>query len=64
MIKFLLEGYDNMVQLSTIDMSIPKIQLTVAPDFLEMVLEIIEDLKTKYYLENLNEDSTKSQARY
>ena len=64
MIKFLLESYENMVQVSTIDQSIPKIQITVAPDFLDDVLGIIENLKKEFYFQKLDEDPTKSQGKY
>lgn len=64
MIKFLLESYENMVQVSTIDPDMSKIQITIAPDFLEDVLAIIEDLKKKFYMQELGEDPTKSQGRY
>ena len=64
MIKFLIEAYENMVQVSTIDKLMPKIQITVAPDFLDDVLKIIEDLKNKFYMQELDEDHTKSQGQY
>ncbi|MCP5464353.1 MAG: DUF4911 domain-containing protein [Deltaproteobacteria bacterium] len=65
MIKVILESYENMVQVSTIDESIPKIQITVAPDFKNDVADILEDLKSRFYLERLtDEDETKSQGRY
>lgn len=63
-IKFILESYENMAQVSTIDQSQPKIQITVAPDFLEDVLQIIEDLKKEYYFQKLDDDPTKSQGKY
>lgn len=65
MIKFLLEGYDNMASVTTIDQSIPKIQITVAPDFENEVLEIIEDLKSRFFIQRLtDQDEQKSQGNY
>ena len=64
MIKFLLESYENMVQVSTVDQDLPKIQISVAPDFLADVLRIIEDLQTRFFLQPLDEDATKTQGRY
>lgn len=64
LIKAILESYENMAQVSTIDEAIPKIQITVAPDFLQDVLEIISDLKNRFYLQQLDEDATKSQGKY
>ena len=64
MIKFLLEAYENMAQISTADESLPKIQITVAPDFLNDVLNIIEDLKSQFYMERIFDDETRSQCNY
>ena len=65
MIKFLLEGYDNMASVTTIDQDMPKIQITVAPDFETEVLEIVDDLKSRFYIERLTgEDESKSQGNY
>jgi len=64
MIKFLLESYENMTQVSTVDQELPKIQITVAPDFIDDVLLIIEDLKNKFFMQRLEEDETVSQGRY
>lgn len=64
MIKAILESYENRVQISTIDENIPKIQITIAPDFLNDILEIISDLKQRFYMQELDEDPTKSQGKY
>lgn len=64
MIKFLLEAYENMAQISTADESIPKIQITVAPDFLNDVLAIIENLKNSFYMERIFDNETVSQCNY
>lgn len=64
LIKFILESYENMVQVSTINKKTGKIQLTVAPDFLPDVKEIIRDLQKRHPMQRLDEDPTKSQGRY
>lgn len=64
MIKHLIEAFDNMMIVSTIDQSIPKIQITCAPDLLDDCKEIIDDLSKRFYMEPLPEDPTKSQGRY
>jgi len=64
LIKFLLEAYENMTQVSTVDEDMPKIQITVAPDCLDDVQIIIEDLKTKFYMQKIEDDATKSQGNY
>jgi len=63
-IKHILEAYDNMTQVSTIDTDMPKIQITIAPDFLEDVKGILADLEKRFFMQQLDEDSTKSQGRY
>mgnify|MGYP001560255357 CR=1 FL=1 len=62
--KFLLEAYENTVQVSTINQDAGKIQVTVAPDFLKDVRGIIEDLKKRFPMQELDEDTTKSQGKY
>lgn len=64
MIKFLLEAHENIVQVSTVDEHTSKIQITIAPDFLDDVSKIIADLKTKFTMLKLEEDATKSQGNY
>ncbi|MBF0105132.1 MAG: DUF4911 domain-containing protein [Deltaproteobacteria bacterium] len=64
MIKFLLEGYENMAQVSTIDEDLPKIQISVVPDLLDECLVIIDDLKKRFFMQQLDEDCTKSQGNY
>ena len=63
-IKAILESYENMAQISTIDENIPKIQITIAPDFLSEITEVLDDLKKRFYLQQLAEDPTKSQGKY
>jgi len=63
-IKFLLEGYDNMCEISTVDHTVPKIQVTVAPDFVDDVLLIIEDLKKEYFMQEIDDDPKVSQGNY
>lgn len=63
-IKAILESYENRVQISTIDESIPKIQVMIAPDFLDEILDVISDLQKRFYMQKLEEDSTKSQGKY
>jgi len=63
-IKFILEAYENMMSISTVDDALPKIQISVAPDFVDDARAIIADLKTQVYLEEIFDDPTVSQGRY
>ena len=64
MIKALLEAYENIAQVSTIDENTGKIQISMTKDFVDDVQEIIDDLQKRFMMIPLNEDSTKSQGKY
>lgn len=64
LIKFLLEAYENIMVLSTVDKAMPKIQVTVSPDYLSDALGIITDLRTRFFMQRLDEDETVSQGNY
>jgi len=64
-IKHIIDAYENMMALSTIDATAGKIQITVATDVLADCELILQDLATRYFMQRLtDEDSTKSQGRY
>ena len=63
-IKSILEAYENIFAVSTVCREIPKLQITVAPDFLEDAKEILKDMQERFYMEQLDEDCTKSQGLY
>ncbi len=50
MIKFLLEAHENMFQVSTVDESLPKIQVTIAPDLAQEADFILNDLATRFHM--------------
>ena len=64
LIKAILESYENMAQISTIDENIPKIQIMIAPDFLSEMTEVLNDLRKEFYMQQIAEDPTKSQGKY
>lgn len=64
-IKFLLEGYENIFSVATVDESIPKIQISITDDFLEDAHNIIDDLKTNhFYMEQILDNPRKSQGNF
>lgn len=63
-IKFLLEAYENIFTVSTIDKELAKIQITLPKDFLDDAKDILTDLKHRFYMEPLEENPKKSQGRY
>lgn len=64
MIKFLLEAYDNIMVLSTVDKTIPKLQITVPHDFVTEVESILADMAQRFFIEKLDDDPRVSQGNY
>lgn len=64
LVKFILESYENLMTLSTVDEELPKMQITVAPDFFDDCLAILEDLGKRFPLYRLDEPSDVSQGNY
>ncbi len=64
MIKFLIEAYENLMTISTVDEGMGKIQITVAPDFLEDCQMILKDMGQRFPMILLDEPSDRSQANY
>lgn len=63
-IKFLLESYENIMVISTIDKEMPKIQITIAPDFEKDCEEILADMQTRFHMVRIDEPSNVSQGNY
>lgn len=63
-IKFIVEGFENWMTVSTIDEVHSKIQITIAPDFLAECQTILEDLSNRYLMIPLDEPIDKSQGNY
>ena len=63
-IKFIIDAYENMMALSTIDQNTGKVQITIAPDLLTDAERILADLETRFFMQRLNEDPTRSQGQY
>lgn len=64
MIKALLEAYENIAQVSTINENTGKIQIAMTNDFENDVRGILEDLQKRFAMIPLDEDSSKSQGKY
>ncbi len=63
-IKFILEGFENWMTVSTVDKHHSKIQITIAPDFLDECRTILEDLKGQYLMIPIDEPIDRSQGNY
>ncbi|MBI4412496.1 MAG: DUF4911 domain-containing protein [Deltaproteobacteria bacterium] len=64
LIKALLETYENMMLVSTIDETESKIQITIAPDFIKDCREILKDLQKEFLMIPVNDPPDVSQGRY
>lgn len=63
-IKFILEGFENWMVVSTVDEAHSKIQISVAADFLKECEEILSDLQKTYTMIRLDEPIDRSQGNY
>lgn len=63
-VKFILEGFENMMIVSTVDELLPKIQITIAPDFLEDCLRIMADLMKDFLLIPIADPDHVSQGNF
>jgi hypothetical protein len=53
-IQFIIEGYEGMATVTTIDPQAAIIQVSIIPDFLSEIKNVINDLKNKYQMEEIN----------
>jgi len=63
-IKSIIEGYENLMVVSTVDEDLPKIQVTLAPDFYDDCVEILKDLQKRFLMIQLDEPKDVSQGNY
>ncbi|MBX7147827.1 DUF4911 domain-containing protein [bacterium] len=66
MIKFLIEAYENLMDISTVE-NYPtdsKIQIRVASDFLNDCLDILADMEKRFPMTRLDDNQTVSQGNY
>lgn len=50
LVQFIIEGYEGMATVTTIDPKAAIIQVLIMPDFLEDTLHVLEDLKYRFGL--------------
>ncbi|KUG24489.1 hypothetical protein ASZ90_005702 [hydrocarbon metagenome] len=53
-IQFIIEGYEGMATVTTTDPRAAIIQVSIIPDFLSEIKNVINDLKNKYQMEEIN----------
>ena len=54
LVQFIIEGYEGMATVTTIDPHTAIIQISIIPDFISDMSAIISDLKDKYKMEEVN----------
>jgi hypothetical protein len=54
LVQFIIEGYEGLATVTTIDQRIAIIQVAVMPDFESDVMCILESLKEKLPIEEIN----------
>ncbi len=52
-VQFIIEGYEGMATVTTVDPHTAIIQISIIPDFLQEVINLLENLKNKYHLEEI-----------
>jgi hypothetical protein len=53
LVQFIIEGYEGMATVTTIDPNAAIIQVSIMPDFLQEMINVMESLKNKYGLEEI-----------
>ena len=59
-IQFIIEGYEGMATVSTIDPHKAIIKFFIMPDFISDITLIIDNLKNKYKIVEINNDKEES----
>ena len=54
LVQFIIEGYEGLATVTTIDPQTAIIQISIIPDFISDMNAIITDLKNKYKMEEIN----------
>lgn len=53
LVQFIIEGYEGMATVTTVDSHAATIQVSIIPDFLQEMIVVMESLKNKYHLEEI-----------
>jgi len=54
LVQFIIEGYGDMATVKTIDPQAAIIQISIIPDFISDMFDLIEYLKDRYGMEEIN----------
>ena len=56
LVQNIIEAYDGMATVTTMDPHLAIIQVSIMPDFLQEIINILESLKNKYQLKEIASD--------
>jgi len=59
-VQFIIEGYEGMATVTTINAHEAIIQFLIMPDFIEDISNVIEELKNEYHIELINHELNKT----
>ena len=52
-VQFIIEGYEGMATVTTIDPHAAILQVSIVPDFLQEIINLLDNMKNKYSLEEI-----------
>ncbi|MEN6623512.1 MAG: DUF4911 domain-containing protein [Smithella sp.] len=61
LVQFIIEGYEGMATVTTINPYAAIIQVSIMPDFYYEISNLMENLKNKYKFEEIEYDSIKQE---
>jgi hypothetical protein len=53
LVQFIIEGYEGMATVTTMDPQSAVIQVSIMPEFLQEITNLLESLKNEYHLEEI-----------
>ena len=60
LVQFIIEGYEGMATVTTMDSHAAIIQVSIMPDFHQEMFNLLESLKNKFHLEEIKDYAAKS----
>lgn len=54
LIQFIIEGYEGMATVTTVEPQTAIIQVSIIPDFISEIQNVMNELKNKYQMEEIN----------
>ncbi|PKN77166.1 MAG: DUF4911 domain-containing protein [Deltaproteobacteria bacterium HGW-Deltaproteobacteria-10] len=52
-VQFIVEGYEGMATVTTLDPHTAVIQIAIMPDYVEEMINLLDNLKNKFHLEDV-----------